>query len=652
MTKKRSNNSTPQVIHKEELDISGIIEKRIRLKCRNEKQKEYANLITNNEIVICVGPAGTGKAQPLTSKILTPNGWTTMGEIQIGDDVISRDGKPTKVTGVFPQGVRPIYRVSFNDGSSTDCDGEHLWYTETYNDRNHRKRDSNGKRYSSPRKGSVKTTLEIKESLLTNSGRKNHSIPMVEPIEFKKENLLIDPYVMGCLLGDGSFTKNKVILTNINEELINLVEDRLPKETLIEKIPSHDIDYCIKSEKSGVGQNKVLNEIRFLGLDGKKSNSKFIPVKYLFSDINDRISLLQGLMDTDGTIDKRSGSLSYTTVSKKLMDGVKSLVESLGGTCKITEKQKNYTYKGVKKEGQLSYNLAISLKDIEPFKVSVKKDLVITKTKYKPKRFITSIEYIGEEDAQCIMVDNPEHLYVTDDYIVTHNTHIAIARAIELLQNKTNKYDKLIICKPAIEAGEKLGFLPGTIRDKMAPIMESLVDVIDKLVGKDIRITLEEHDIIKLQTLAFIRGKTIDNAILVLDEAQNMTNAQIKTVLTRIGANSKFIISGDLDQSDLFNNFRHSGLYDAWTRHKNIPEIGFFEFDETDIVRNPIISKILNNYKIKEKKETPKVKPTDRVNLNDGRKTKVVVDSEDVSKIKKENKNKLRLRNFLNKFHW
>ncbi len=182
--------------------------------------------------------------------------------------------------------------------------------------------------------------------------------------------------------------------------------------------------------------------------------------------------------------------------------------------------------------------------------------------------------------------------------------------------------------------------------------MESLIDVIDKLVGKDIRIALEEHDVIKIQTLAFIRGKTIDNAILVLDEAQNMTNAQIKTVLTRIGDNSKFIISGDLDQSDLFKNFTHSGLYDAWTRHKNIPEIGFFEFDESDIVRNPIITKILNNYKIKGKKETPTPPPLKPRLLNEGRKSKPLIDSEDVSKIKKENKNKLRLQNFLNKFQW
>ena len=173
---------------------------------------------------------------------------------------------------------------------------------------------------------------------------------------------------------------------------------------------------------------------------------------------------------------------------------------------------------------------------------------------------------------------------------------VTIARAIELLQNKTNKYNKLIISTPAIESGEKLGFLPGDMKEKMEPHVASSIDIVDKIIGKSNRIKLEELDAIQIQPLAFIRGKTIDNAILVMEEVQNMAPDQVKTLLTRIGENSKFILSGDLDQSDRYRDVKQSGLYDAMNRHKNVDEIGFFEFDLEDIVRNPIICKILKNY--------------------------------------------------------
>lgn len=195
-------------------------------------------------------------------------------------------------------------------------------------------------------------------------------------------------------------------------------------------------------------------------------------------------------------------------------------------------------------------------------------------------------------------------------------SYVAIARAIELLNNKTNPYKRIIISKPAIEADENHGFLPGDLKEKMAPHVASSIDIIDKIVGAGTRLKLVEQGLVQVEALAFIRGKTIDNAILIMEEGQNMSPNQVKTLLTRIGSNSKFILSGDLDQSDRFRDIRGSGLWDVITRHKNIPEIGFFEFTNEDIVRNPIISKILNNYKrdeipvITKKPVRPKVTTT------------------------------------------
>ncbi len=185
-------------------------------------------------------------------------------------------------------------------------------------------------------------------------------------------------------------------------------------------------------------------------------------------------------------------------------------------------------------------------------------------------------------------------------------SYIAIARAIELLQNTSNQYNKIIIINPAVEAEENLGFLPGNLREKLDPFVASSIDIIDKIVGTGNRVKLEEEHILEVGGLGFIRGKTIDHTILVMEEAQNMSPNQMKTLLTRIGFSTKFIISGDLDQSDRYSNFKQSGLYDAISKHSKLDEIGTIEFDETEIVRNPLISKILSNYKTVEVPEKPK----------------------------------------------
>lgn len=196
-------------------------------------------------------------------------------------------------------------------------------------------------------------------------------------------------------------------------------------------------------------------------------------------------------------------------------------------------------------------------------------------------------------------------------------SYVAIAKAIELLQSGDNNYQKLMIVRPAIEAGEKLGFMPGNLREKMEPHMSATLDTIDKIIGKKERIRMEEAEILVIQPLAFIRGKSIDNTIVVVEEAQNMSPNQMKTLLTRIGNDSKFIISGDLDQSDKYLNVEDCGLYDAIHRHKNIPEIGFFKFNEEDIVRNPLINKILKNYTdypTKKNKKEIENKPNQEIN--------------------------------------
>lgn len=176
-------------------------------------------------------------------------------------------------------------------------------------------------------------------------------------------------------------------------------------------------------------------------------------------------------------------------------------------------------------------------------------------------------------------------------------TMISILKALELIKNPNNEFYQIILCTPAVEADEKLGYLKGSLEEKMEPYIYSLVYLFEKTLGKSRVKSLMEREIIKVIPLAFMRGINIDNAIVIAEEFQNATPRQVKTLLTRIGTDSKFIISGDLEQSDRYKDIKETGLYDALTRLSDIEEVGIYKFSEKDIVRNKVISKILDKYK-------------------------------------------------------
>lgn len=175
-------------------------------------------------------------------------------------------------------------------------------------------------------------------------------------------------------------------------------------------------------------------------------------------------------------------------------------------------------------------------------------------------------------------------------------SYIAMKRAVQLLWEEDNKYEKIIIVRPAVEAEEHLGSLPGGLEEKLDPYIYPSYYLLNKIIGKEARESLKEQGYIEVAALAYMRGWNVDNTILVFEEAQNATPAQIKLLLTRIGFNSKFFLSGDLEQSDKFKDKTKSGLYDAKRRLDGVNGIGIFEFHSNDIVRNPIISEILRKY--------------------------------------------------------
>ena len=176
-------------------------------------------------------------------------------------------------------------------------------------------------------------------------------------------------------------------------------------------------------------------------------------------------------------------------------------------------------------------------------------------------------------------------------------SYIAMKKAVDLLWDENNKYEKIIIVRPAVEAEEKLGSLPGGLEEKLDPYIFPSYYLLNKIIGKEAREKLKDEGFIEVAALAYMRGWNVDNTILVFEEAQNATPAQIKLLITRIGYNSKFFVSGDLEQSDRFKDKTQSGLYDAKIRFNGINQIGVYEFNKhEDIVRNPIITEILKRY--------------------------------------------------------
>ncbi len=219
-----------------------------------------------------------------------------------------------------------------------------------------------------------------------------------------------------------------------------------------------------------------------------------------------------------------------------------------------------------------------------------KKDLIRSIIK-KPKR-----KFMNEHQKEYheILVDN--QITICTGPAGVGKSYMAMKTAIELLQDEDNSYEKIIIVRPAVEAEEELGSLPGDMKEKIDPYIMPSYYLIDKIIGKNNRIKLMEEEFIDTMALGFMRGMNIDNTILIFEEAQNASEGQMKLLLTRIGFNSKFFISGDLEQSDRFKDSTKTGLYICTNKLKNLKDIGIYNFDSADIVRNPLISKILEKF--------------------------------------------------------
>lgn len=394
-------------------------------------QRDDYNILMNFEKRLVLHDTGLGKAQPLYSKVLTPNGFVNMGDIKVGMRVMGEDGKPYNVLGVYPQGKRDIYELKFSDGSTCRCSDNHLW--TMYN------RNKRYKKVTLPLSDIIDGGL-FRECKSIGCKQWTYQLPKIYPIEFVSKEVPINPWLFGFLLGDGSFRNHKVSVSIYEDDVYNkclsiLVKDGFSLSKASDKLCGDlniiDTRFNHKtlelSRKDGIFGNRLTQAIYDLGLLEHYSYNKFIPEIYKNNSYDVRLAVLVGLYDADGYTNKSSCCLSVS--SKQLAEDVVYLVRSLGGTCSCSEHSTSFTSSEGKKAGRNNFEMVIKLPEgMLPFSSSKHKSrYALPHT--TPYRSLREISYIGKEECQCIYVSNPTHLYITDDFIPTHNTVICSAVA-------------------------------------------------------------------------------------------------------------------------------------------------------------------------------------------------------------------------------
>lgn len=363
------------------------------------------------DFMLIGGTTSMGKAQPLDSQVLTLTGWKLMGDVKVGDKLASEDGAASEVIGVFPQGVKRIYRVTFRDGRSVRCCGDHLWRVQG----------------SAMRVPKVVSTHDLNAMLDMAHMKGRIGVPLFRGHFGSDVDLPIHPWVLGAFIGNGCFPEDgNPLLSTADAATLWKFKSLLPAGCEISYAGSYN--YRIKSSIRGA--SPFASAMIGLGLRGKRAENKSIPDVYMAAGQDQRLDLLRGLLDTDGWVEA-FGAIRYSTSSKTLADQVAYLVRSIGGVCSISSKMPAYCHNGEQRIGLEHYVLNIRHENgADLFTVMQKKRRC---KRSKPVRLgIKSVEFECEAEAQCIAVSHPGKLYVTDDFTLTHNTSLALEAAANI----------------------------------------------------------------------------------------------------------------------------------------------------------------------------------------------------------------------------
>jgi intein/homing endonuclease len=547
--------------------------------------------------------------QPYHSLVNTPTGWVQMGDLQIGDYVTAADGSSVKILNIYKKGVKAVYKVTTTEGKVTECCADHIWSTRTAEEK------KRGKPFQ------LRTTAQIMETINDNKinpGLHNHYLPQNKLVEYVNTELPLPAYTLGALLGDG-YLGDSVSIASTDPEIVDRVADeirplgyklhnsgknilytisrdvykpnKVSRQVSIKSLETgetrvytsvgvahadlkgvltknKDLDYKALqgrvyrqttleghsysySDNSDTYSNTIKQRLYELGLLYKTAEHKHIPKEYLYTGIQNRVDLLRGLLDTDGTIKKSTGEVSFTTVSPQLSKDVQELVRSLGGKCTMytRDRRGNTSYVNgmpvIAK--QISYELCINL-HMNPFYLSRKAKY--WHAGYAHSDGIKTIEYLYDREVQCLLIDHPDHLYLTNEFIVTHNT-----------------------------VDEKLYYA-------IAPILDNL-----ELICSTAQITkMVEAKTIEVIPVSHLRGRSLSNTFVIVEEAQNLMDRALLTILTRLGLGSRMVFTADPLQAD----FRgRNGTVFLERVLEDIDQCCVIKMPPSEIYRHPLLPALL-----------------------------------------------------------
>jgi len=454
---------------------------------------------------------GLGKRQPVDEPVWTPKGWRPIGELVVGDRVYGADGTPTRVEGIFNEQESEVFRLTFSDGREVRCDPDHLWEVE---------RVAAGRRYIE-----VHTAAEIlyRGLIYKNGNGKSLSrfyVPLVQPIQHPEAEFDIDPYVLGILIGDGALTRNVVSFSSMDMQIVQEVDRRLPNNHLIENLHGACPYYIItKPDKTAAYHHKISK----LGLR-LKSPERFIPLEYFIGSKSQRIDLLRGLMDSEGSCSRNR--TTFHSRSAKLAEDVAQLVRSLGGWAKIR------TY--VRNDGR-GTDIQVNVRlNICPFYLDRKA------SQWRPaniKLGIIAIKREGRSLQRCIKVADPRSLYVTSGYTLTHNTITSIAYCNER------------------EAQRVLVIVPASVRIQWGEQIKRFSTIPNVNVSVMLKVKDGIHPTSHYQVLSYdaARNPAIMRAIakyrwnvMICDEAHKMKNIDALTTRAILGNSRGEYQHGDI----------------------------------------------------------------------------------------------------------
>lgn len=391
---------------------------------------------------LVIGNTGSGKMEPNSRKIPTPNGYKRMGDIKVGDKVFGSNGEPIFVEGVYPQGVKEIYKVTFSDGRYALCGKEHLWNVYTY---------SHGiNKLHTLTLGEIMKDYKKHSDTLKEYRKRNNSecedynvyryrVPLLSGcVHFNEQPVPIDPYVVGAFIGNGCLTLPALSISSGDAYVPRKIAEICNFDIRKNKC-SYTYVFYDKVTKKPIKTKEFFKDIVEIC---SYSRDKIIPEIYLHNSDKNRMELLRGLMDTDGSIVSTNPityKVNYSSTSKKLLEQIQYIIRSFGFGATISKDSRSDSGKYVSGFcGSLIFRIP------NHFKADIfthpRKHYIGTKCANIPQRFkydsmyIKDIKLVGNEEATCIKVSAKDELYLTEDFIVTHNTTLASQVAANIIR--------------------------------------------------------------------------------------------------------------------------------------------------------------------------------------------------------------------------